>query len=250
MNLKDKTIINTRPDHQSAEFSSMLESFGAKVIELPMLKISPLADSNIFLESIDSLNDSDWIVFTSVNGVREAAKLFSNNIPKASVAAIGDRTGEVCRELSFNLSFVASDSNSEGFARELLDYLPENFSSKIFLLRGDSATDVLPNSLVKAGLDVESLIVYQSILVDCPEVKLREVILRADALTLTSARAASNIYQLVQNKCIELNEKLLSIPIYCIGSTTFAEVESLGFQSIYKSETPTIKALVETMKSY
>ena len=49
----------------------MLEKKGAKVLELPLIRIIPQEDRQIITETFAGIATYEWVVFTSANGARE-----------------------------------------------------------------------------------------------------------------------------------------------------------------------------------
>src|ERR1051326_1933601 len=65
-----RRIIVTRAREQAPELSDKLRALGADVIEFPVIEIQPPADPALLDRAIEHLADYDWLIFTSVNGVR------------------------------------------------------------------------------------------------------------------------------------------------------------------------------------
>ncbi|MCP5003127.1 MAG: uroporphyrinogen-III C-methyltransferase, partial [Planctomycetes bacterium] len=64
-----KTIVVTRSRDQASEFSDMLFDLGAEVIEFPVISITGPDNFEPLDKEIKDLGSTDWIIFTSVNGV-------------------------------------------------------------------------------------------------------------------------------------------------------------------------------------
>ena len=63
-------IVVTRDARQAAELAEPLEELGAEVLLLPVIEIRPPADPGPLDRAIARLDTYDWLIFTSVNGVR------------------------------------------------------------------------------------------------------------------------------------------------------------------------------------
>ena len=68
--LQDKLFISTRPKDSSEELTRTLTSLGATVIEFPLIEIKAAPISEKEKQYFSVLNNFQWIVFTSPNGVR------------------------------------------------------------------------------------------------------------------------------------------------------------------------------------
>ncbi len=65
-----RKIVVTRAADQAAEFSERLRALGADAIELPVIALEPPGDPTPLDRAIENLATYDWLIFTSVNGVR------------------------------------------------------------------------------------------------------------------------------------------------------------------------------------
>ena len=63
-------IVVTRAADQAAELSDRLRALGADPIELPVIALESPADAAPLDRAIKNLASYDWLIFTSVNGVR------------------------------------------------------------------------------------------------------------------------------------------------------------------------------------
>jgi len=65
-----KRIVVTRDRQQAADLAEPLEALGAEALLLPVLEIREAADHARLDHAIANLDSYDWLIFTSVNGVR------------------------------------------------------------------------------------------------------------------------------------------------------------------------------------
>ena len=71
-----KRVLVTRAREQASALSDKLRSLGAEAIEFPTIRISPPDDDYAALEAaLSSLDQYDWLVFTSANGVNHAFRV-------------------------------------------------------------------------------------------------------------------------------------------------------------------------------
>ena len=76
--LSGRTFLVTRTSEGNATERRKLERFGAKVIELPSISIYPPSSWKKSDSAISRLEEFDWIVLTSANGV----KMFFNRVKR------------------------------------------------------------------------------------------------------------------------------------------------------------------------
>ena len=67
--LEGITVVVTRAASQAEELSTLLESYGAKVIVCPTIEIREPENYDRLDEALDHLYGYDWLIFTSTNGV-------------------------------------------------------------------------------------------------------------------------------------------------------------------------------------
>ncbi len=89
-----KRIIVTRDRRQSSMLAEPLEALGAEILFVPVIEIADAAESSPLDQAIQNLASYDWLIFTSVNGVRhfvEALDRSSRDLRslKAKLCAIG-----------------------------------------------------------------------------------------------------------------------------------------------------------------
>ena len=63
-------IVVTRPAADGARSAAMLEAMGAEVLLAPMVEVRPISDPAPLDAAIGRVDQFDWLVFTSANGVR------------------------------------------------------------------------------------------------------------------------------------------------------------------------------------
>jgi uroporphyrinogen III methyltransferase/synthase len=65
-----KRILVTRSRDQASIFSEKIRALGGEPIEFPTIKIVPPDDYLLFDNAIKTIDTYDWIIFTSINGVK------------------------------------------------------------------------------------------------------------------------------------------------------------------------------------
>ena len=100
-----RRVLVPRTRAQAGALSQLLRERGAEPLEIPTIEIQPLSDHARLDEALNALHTYDWVVFASVNGVREAfgrmeqlgldARAFHGSrvcaVGSATAAALGER---------------------------------------------------------------------------------------------------------------------------------------------------------------
>ena len=104
--LADKTIVVTRSLAQARNLSDALERYGASIIEFPTIDIKLLID-----DIPTTMDNVDWIVFTSANAVRGLhASAKTENLklrfPKSKICCVGPATEVVAQKAGLNVDLL------------------------------------------------------------------------------------------------------------------------------------------------
>ncbi len=252
--LMGKTIVVTRARAQASEMIKLLSDLGAKCLECPSIKIVPPEDWEPLDMAIESLPAYDWIIFTSVNGVKFFfERLFTKNkdvraLSKISTAAIGPATSK--KLLNFGLK---SDIVPESYRAESVieAFKNENIKGKRILLpRAKEARPVLAVELAKMGAEIDEVAVYCTEKVyDHADVLLKQLEEgKIDLITFTSSSTATNFKTLLPSEKFEAFIK--GVTIASIGPITTGTARSLGFKVQIEAESFTIPGLCKAIQQY
>jgi uroporphyrinogen III methyltransferase / synthase len=113
--LAGKTVLVTRAAGQASDFSQMLRSRGARVIEMPTLEIVPPSSWADLDREIEILNTFDWLILTSTNGVDAffgrlaLAGKDSRALAGVNIAAVGQKTAQSLQQHGIKPDFMPPD---------------------------------------------------------------------------------------------------------------------------------------------
>jgi uroporphyrinogen III methyltransferase/synthase len=219
-------IVVTRAREQSADFVARLRALGAETIELPAIRIEPLA------WELSDIGSYDWVIFTSVNGVRHFVKNIADiRAVRGRIAAIGPATRAAIEVLHLRVDAMGD----EFVAESLLEALPASMASqRVLIPRAESARDVLPEGLRQRGADVTVLPVYRTIAAP-------QSVVEADWITFASSSSVRNT---VESLGIEA---LHRARIASIGPVTSATIRELGMKVDAEANPYTIDGLIASL---
>ena len=126
--LQGRTVVVTRAASQAAELTTLLESYGAKVIVCPTIEIREPESYERLDEALDHLYGYDWLIFTSTNGVEYFNKRLLERglrieiLDEIRVCAIGQRTAEKLHDAHVHVDLVPSQSTAEGVFAALSEF--------------------------------------------------------------------------------------------------------------------------------
>jgi uroporphyrinogen III methyltransferase / synthase len=249
--LRGKGVVVTRAREQASGMAKSLTQLGANVIQFPTIKIDPLEDYSEVHTAIKSLSEYEWVIFTSVNGVKHfwnqlaELGLDTRALGVSKIAAIGPATAEILREKGIEPDFVPEKYVAEGVVKGLLERGMDG--SKILLPRAKVAREVLPEELRKAGAQVDILPVYET----KPAGEQREEVLELikngglSCVTFGSSSTVENFFDLVSPELVK--EHRANVKLASIGPITTKTLEQFGFTPDIEPEDYTIPALVDQL---
>ena len=245
-----KTVVVTRAREQASESVELLRDKGAAVLQFPTIDITPLPDYSAVQAEIALLATYQWVIFTSVNGVRHfwqqlaLAGKDSRALGHCKVAAIGPATAKELEARGIIADFVPEKYVAEEVASGLVALGIAN--KKVLLPRARVARDVLPQVLLEADAEVHVLPVYET----APCEKEKEVVLKAlaekrlDFITFGSSSTVTNFLSLIPAETLRQHPE---VRLACIGPVTRKTLEQAGLDCHIQPEEYTIPALVDAL---
>src|SRR6058998_1147979 len=115
-----KRVVLTRAQEQAREFSQLLAAYGAEPVEVPTIQIVPPASWQAIDDAVTRLNTYQWLIFTSVNGVRpfmdrlHAAGKDTRALASLRLCAIGPRTAQELGTYGLTPDVVPTEFQAEG----------------------------------------------------------------------------------------------------------------------------------------
>jgi len=245
--LISKRILITRAWGQAEEFASLLADYGAQVIAFPTIEIVPPEDWRPLDKTIEKLDSYDWVIFTSVNGVRFfTQRLKEKGINRAALAgkkicAIGPRTQKELEKMGLTVHFRPSEYRAEGIAEGLK--ARGILGKKILLPRAREARRVLPEALREAGALVDEVEVYRTVKPDQSKASLTAILKKGiDVVVFTSSSTVRNFMELLSDKTA-----MNGVKVAVIGPITAETARSYGLEPHIAPQEYTIPALVEAI---
>jgi uroporphyrinogen-III synthase len=150
------TIVWTGSPGSAKTLFAEVERLGATVERLPVIEhCSPVIQASIDRVFSD-LDKYSWVVLTSAEAARVAARRLSSGPP---VAAVGPSTEAILVELGHPPTLVPETHDAASLADALIALAPVK---PILFVRGEKALRTLPAKLLKAGIEVQELVVYST----------------------------------------------------------------------------------------
>ncbi len=250
--LHGKGVVVTRAREQASGLKDTLERLGAACYEFPTITIVPLEEYAPVREALDRLPDYDWIIFTSVNGVRhfwyqlELTGRDARALGGLQVAAIGPATADALLERGIRPDFIPPKYVAESVVEGLLERGVAG--ARVLIPRALVAREVLPEELAKVAARVDVLPVYETKLTQEDGAEIVDLLEkgRLHFLTFSSSSTVENFFALVPADTLRPYVGK-GLKICCIGPVTAKTLAQFGFTPDIMPEDYTIPALVDAL---
>ena len=250
--LSGRRIVLTRPRDQAIAWRQTLESLGATVLELPLIRVSQDVNPQTLAEVFQELGGYEWIIFTSTNGVKfffEEFRRIHDDIRALGlmrIAVVGEATAAAIREMHLRVEVQPKKANAEELAKALIERESMD-SAKVLVITGNRNREVLVEKLEKARAIVDCLPVYKT-----EEANLSKDPVAgdfrahgADAIFFASPSAAQSFFD--QAGALKLGPKAKRPLAGSIGPSTTATMKQLGLPVDFEAPEASLESLVAAL---
>lgn len=251
--LAGKRVVVTRAIEQARDLTTRLERMGATVLLFPAVSFSEPDDTFELDQAIRSLNDFDWILFTSAN----AARFFARGCRRVGVqpneggsyrcAAVGPATASAVAAEGFSVHHVAQEYAGAALARELSASLA---GKSVILPRSERARPDLPEALRDAGAEVTEVVAYHTGAAGAIDPAVMQAVrdLSVDAISFFSPSAIQNIRALLGDELLaRLGERAA---FAAVGAVTAAALRAAGLPVAIVAPLATAESMAGAIAEY
>jgi uroporphyrinogen-III synthase len=254
LSLAGQRVLIGRAKHQASALSERVKELGAQVLEIPFIEIRKPRSYAPLDEALINIQNYDWLILTSVNGVEavweriQKLRLSAARLKHLKIAAIGPATKDAIEERGLQVQVVPQQYIAESVVRSLRKRVA---GKRILLARAREARDVIPSGLRKAGAIVDVVEAYETVPAKTSRERLRKALRhpkrRPTIATFTSSSMARNFVTLAGHRTVQdaVNKGLR---LASIGSITSATLRELRLPVHVEAKKFTIPGLVEALK--
>lgn len=247
-----KRILVTRAKEQAGELSQLLRSYGGDPVECPTIQIVPPASWGELDEAIAELSLYQWLVFTSVNGVRPFMERLRHRgldvraLAGVKLCCIGPRTAEELTKHGLQADLMPSEFQAEGVIEALR--AAGVAGRRLLIPRAEVAREILPEQLRALGAEVRVVTVYRTVLPSVDAERLKDLLQQGaiHVVTFASSSTVRNFCQLFKDP-EEMKELTAQACVACIGPITARTAEEMGLPVAILPAENTIPSLVEAI---
>ncbi len=239
-------VLVTRPRSTSRELTAFLRGHGAEVIPCPLLRVTYRSSAPALDTAVSNLATFDWVVFTSVHGVRAVARRLratgrdARAFGGARVAAVGPATAAELAPLGICPDLVPETFTAAALSESLVRASAGRLG-RVLLPRADIAGAELPNALRDAGADVHEVAAYRTHSMTPPRRVLAELSKGVDVIVFCSPSAV--------RRYVALRLGVAEAMIVCLGPVTAEAARRAGLRVQMVAENHSAVGLVTALKS-
>jgi uroporphyrinogen III methyltransferase/synthase len=238
-------VVVTRPIGQCEPLQSQLCELGAEVLLQPAIEIGPPASWETVDEALSRLDQFDWLVFSSVNGVEYLlGRLLAvhgdlRKLAGVRLAAIGPGTADRLAAYHLRADLMPAEYRAEALADVLTAAAA---GQRVLLVRASRGREVLAERLQAVGVPVEQVVVYESRDVAAPDPAITQRLRDGEIgwVTVTSSAIARSLAAL-------FGRDLRRTKLASISPVTSTTLRELGFEPAAEASEYTMEGLVEAI---
>jgi uroporphyrinogen-III synthase len=247
-------VLVGRARHQAGSLSEELRKLGASIIAIPFIEIRKPRSYKPLDAALRNLNNYDWLILTSVNGVEamwerlEKLRLSASTdgARQLRVVAIGPATKKAIEQRGLKVDVVPKEYIAESVVRSLKRKVK---GKNVLLVRAKVARDVIPRELRKAGALVDVVEAYETVVPESSRTRLRAVlkdpVKRPQVVTFTSSSTVKNFVGLMGRRN---RNSVKGILLSSIGPVTSATLRECGLPVDIAAKEYTIPGLVAAIE--
>lgn len=224
-------ILCTRP--LTGSLVDQAAEAGIAIDEVPFIETESILSVEVQQEIELVSTEMATVVFTSMNAVDAVTGFLDGHQPAWTIYSIGTATARLIKEY-FGEERIAGTANDAAALATLI--AEDRFTDEVIFFCGDQRRDELPGILKQHDIDVNEIVVYQTIEVP------HKIDTFYHGVLFFSPSAVRSFFKL--NK---LEEKAIA---FAIGHTTASEVKKFSNNKIIISDEPGKENLVQKMMEY
>ena len=216
---------------------------GAEPALLPAIEIQPPDDFAPLDRAIEQLEQYDWLLFTSQNGVARFARRLDQSARDlraiaGKIAAIGPATAAALEALHLKVDRMPK----EYVAESVLEAFGDDVGGKrILLARAAVARDILPRELGRRGARVDVVPAYRTLPPAGLAVRAKQALPDADWITFTSSSTVKNLVDAIGV------DALRQTKIASIGPITSTTIREHGLETTVEARPYTVEGLLRAV---
>jgi uroporphyrinogen III methyltransferase/synthase len=239
-----------------------LQELGAEIMEFHTIKMVPPDDWTELDRAIEKIGRYDWLIFTSVNGVKfffqrlRERECDIRELKGVRVCAVGSKTASAINEYGIRVDLVPEQFNAEGLIEAFIKEGSrrkakgtEHDESQLlkgirFLLpRAEVAREVFPEKVRELGGEIDVFTAYRTVKPEVHGKRLKRF-LKEGKITIATFTSAATFNNFMEMMGEDAERYLKDVAMAVIGPVTARAVEKAGLKVSIMPEKATVAAMV------
>jgi uroporphyrinogen-III synthase len=253
-------VLVGRARHQASALSTGLRKLGAEVVEIPFIEIRKPRSYKPLDAALRRLDQYDWLVLTSVNGVEAVGErlrelvISRGKLRRIRTAAIGPATKKAMEAQGMRVHVVPKEYVAESVVASLRSRI---VGKRVLLARAKVARDVIPRELRRLGAEVDVVEAYETVIPAKSRQRIKTLMAdparRPDIITFTSSSTVRNFAALLRGPNTRgrvgrrLSSLLAGTRLASIGPVTSATLRELGLAPQIEARRYNIPGLIQAI---
>ncbi len=241
-------VLVTRPEEQAASLCNRITELGGNPILFPALAIAGPEDPKIVASRLARLERYQIAIFISANAVHHGLRLLPEGLPAdMQVAAVGKGTLRALQEHGVAARIVPPEQfDSEGLLAH--PALSQPAGQRILIFRGNGGRELLRDTLLQRGAEVEYAEVYRR---ERPQTDPAPLLERwpeeVQIAVVTSVETLENLAAILG----ERGEALLrETPLVVVSERIRQRAAEMGCEQILLARRAEEEAILETIQEW
>jgi uroporphyrinogen-III synthase len=230
-------IIVTRPQPQANQLCKLIKAHNQIPLYLPLIKINPLQLNNKI-----TLNSFDYIIFISQNAVKYGIDYY-HQTKRIKTIVIGKKTLKTLADFNIQADIQAPAPYT---SEALLSLIPlQQIKNQQFLIiKGEGGREYLKENLLARGAKVQTVDVYQRILLNPSFALLKSIPLANIASIITSGQILEQFDFCLQQANLS---PIKQGPLVVISERLQDKAVKLGFKHVLMANSPANQDLINVL---
>ncbi|HEY3396494.1 MAG TPA: uroporphyrinogen-III C-methyltransferase [Armatimonadota bacterium] len=253
--LSGRRVLVTRTREQASDLSRLLRRAGAIPVEMPVIALAPPESWGGFDAALAEISAYDWLVFTSVNGVRctrQRLEELGQDVRALAgpwIAAMGAATAAEVERAGLRVALQPEEYRAEALAEALREQ--GLAGTRLLVLRASEGREVLVEAAREAGAEVTVAPVYCTVPRAELEPAVREQLLRGELDAITFASSSSvRAFVAAAGGAFAAQSLLAGVTVACLGPITAETAREHGLTVAVMPHEYTIERLVQALADH
>jgi uroporphyrinogen III methyltransferase / synthase len=248
-----RRLLVPRPEHQAAGTAEAIRRRGAEPIVIASIEIAPPPDPEALRAAARGVQNYDFCLFTSANGVERffAALAEVGRDARAfgscKVGAIGPKTAQALVPHGIVADLVAREFVGEALARDILEI---GGVRRVLIPRARVAREELPELLRAGGMTVDVVPAYETRPAGAQHRDRLVALLEQGDLDVVLFTSSSTVDSLVGLLGPDAAGLLSRVTLACIGPITAATAQRHRLEVAVAAETYTVEGLLDALEQH